>query len=190
MTGVKVQRMGKRLIAIAFVVTALVLGALMLQKYYQAKYRQPAAPVAVETVGTRVITLFFAAPDHAGLIREAREIDACSELAECVTAALQELVNGPMGELNATLPPETIIRSVQVNADLAVIDLGRELREGLPDGRTAELAAVNSMVNTITVNFPAIKKVQFLLEGSAVATLKGHAALTGPIGPDLRMEKR
>lgn len=190
MTGAKVQRMGKRLIAIAFVVSALVLGALMLHKYYQATYRLPATPVAVETVGTQVITLFFAAPDNAGLIRESREIEACSELAECVAAALQELVNGPMGELNATLPPDTTIRSVQVNADLAVIDLGRELQEGLPDGRSAELAAVYSMVNTVTVNFPTIKKVQFLLEGSEVANLKGHVALGGPLGPNLRMEKR
>jgi len=190
MTGVKVQRMGKRLIAIAFVVTALVLGALMLQKYYQAKYRLPAAPVAVETVGTQAITLFFAAPDNSGLIREARQIEACSELAECVAAALQELVSGPMGELNATLPPDTTIRSVQVNADLAVIDLGRELKEGLPAASSAELAAVYSMVNTVTVNFPAIKKVQFLLEGGAVTTLKGHAAIGKPLGPDLKMEKR
>jgi spore germination protein GerM len=190
MMGVKVQRMGKRLIAIAFVVTALVLGALMLQKYYQAKYRLPASPVAVETVGTQVVTLFFASPDHAGLIRESRDIEACSELAECISAALQELVNGPMGELKATLPPDTTIRSVQVNADLAVIDLGRELQDGLPEDRSTELAAVYSMVNTVTVNFPAIKKVQFLLEGSAVATLKGHSALAGPLGPDLKMEKR
>ncbi len=190
MTGAKVQRMGKRLIAIAFAVTALVLGALMLQKYYQAKYRRPAVPVAVETAGTQVITLFFAAPDHAGLIRESREIEACSEVADCVAAALQELVNGPMGELNATLPQDSTIRSVLVKGDLAVIDLGRELQEGVPDGSSAELAAVYSMVNTITVNFPAIKKVQFLLEGSEVATLKGHVVLGRPLGPDLRMEKR
>ena len=42
-----------------------------------------------------------------GLVREAREIDACSDPAECAEEVLEELINGPVGDMSPTLPATT-----------------------------------------------------------------------------------
>jgi hypothetical protein len=45
-------------------------------------------------------------------------------------------------------------------------------------------------VNTISYNFPSIKKVTFLVEGKTTNTLGGHMDLRKPIEPDFRLEKK
>ena len=111
---------------IAFIVCAAVLGALMLKKY-EERHRQPVAVPHPQQEGTFLVTLFFASPDGTGLVREGREIDPCGDPAGCVEAVVGELVNGPLGDLAPTLPAATSINTVQVNGDLAQIDLGEEI---------------------------------------------------------------
>jgi spore germination protein GerM len=135
------------------------------------------------------VTLFFASPDGEGLVREGREIDACGDTAGCVEAVIDELINGPLGELAPALPANATIRGVQVAGDQAVIDLSSGVVEGLPAGSSAEMAAVYSIVDTVSVNFPQIKSVMFLVEGKPVETLKGHLDLRQPLAPDFSLEK-
>jgi spore germination protein GerM len=77
-----------------------------------------------------------------------------------------------------------------VNGDIALIDLGEELVKGLPSGSNGEMMAVYSIVNSITANFPRIKKVKLLLNGKGVETLKGHIDLREPLVPDFTLEKK
>ncbi|MHB8798869.1 MAG: hypothetical protein ACYDBY_10445 [Thermoanaerobaculia bacterium] len=52
-------------------------------------------------------------------------------------------------------------------------------------GSSEELAAVQSLVLTVTKNLPAVTRVVLLVGGEPVETLAGHVDLTHPIPPDL-----
>ena len=175
---------------LAFIVSASVLGMLLYRKYEQS--RAPSVPSAAreETVGKKIVTLFFVGQSGTGLRRETREIDACDELPDCVEAVIDELVNGPLGELGATLPGTFSLNSVTVAGDTAVLDLERGTWEGLPGGSSAEMTAVYSIVDTIVFNFPQIRRVRFLLEGEPMPTLKGHLDLREPLAPDFSLETK
>jgi spore germination protein GerM len=174
---------------IAFFICAVVLGALMLKKY-EMRHRQPPLPAQPQQQGLRLVALFFASPDGAGLVREGREIDSCAYPAECVEEVVVELINGPLGNLAPTLPPSTSIRSVRINGDVAQIDLGEEVVKALPGGSNSEMAAVYSIVNTIAVNFPRIRQVKLMINGRDVETLRGELDLRAPLAPDFTLERK
>lgn len=183
------SRKGKGIFLVAFVLFAVFLGALVVKKY-ETSLRKPQVPPSPVQTGTVLVALLFAAPDGAGLVREGREITAGSTLEESAKEVLENLVSGPLGDYAPTLPHGTRILSVQVTGELARLDFGKELVEGLPAGSSAEMLAVYSVVDTLAVNFPQIKRVQFTIEGATVATLKGHLDLRGPLTPDLSMEQK
>jgi hypothetical protein len=179
----------KWILFVAFLIAASVLGALMMQKYFGREH-VPVAPARPEATGTMRVSLFFASPDGNGLVREASEIDSCgNDLADCIQEAIEKLVGGPLGDLAPTLPAATIVNDVQVRDDTAYLDFGGGLADGLPGGSSAEMTAVYSIVDTVSFNFPRIKKVKFLLDGHAVETLKGHIDLRTPLVPDFSLEK-
>lgn len=173
---------------VAFIVIAAVLGALMLRKY-QGSREFPSPPSATAPEEGRTVTLFFASADDDSLVREARSIEPCGELPECVESVLDELTNGPIGDLAPTLPPGASVQDVQIEGDTAVIDFDHEFVDGLPEGSSAEMTAVYSVVDTIAVNFPEIKRVRFLIDGEPLKDLKGHLDLREPLAPDFSLEK-
>ena len=183
------SRRGMTILGFAFMISAAVYGALMLQKYEQRRNPPPLPPQAQES-GTVLVTLFFATADGSGLVREGREMDACGEPAECIGDVIQELAGGPLGDLGPTLPPVTAVREVRVTDDLAVVDLGRDFIEALPAGSSAEMTAVYSIVDTIAVNFPRIRRVGFLVEGEPVRTFTDHLDLRQPLAPDFSLERK
>lgn len=181
----------RTILLIAFLAAAALFGSMMYLKY-EARHQTPETPVQPKPVGTVPVTLFFSAADGNGLVREAREIDgSCNaDISPCIRAILEELANGPLGDLAPTLPQNSSFLSIQIQGDTAVIDLGAALVEGLPKGSSAEMTAIYSMVNTIAFNFPAIKKVQFLVEGQNVSTLEGHLSLDKPLEPNFELERQ
>jgi hypothetical protein len=190
MKAQKRRRNVKKTLVFAFIVAAIIFGALMLQKY-QARHLQPTGPVQPQPAGTVLISLFFATPDGQGLAQETREIDSCSsDLAICMQDAIEALVSGPLGDLAPTLPVATVVNSVQVTGDTAVIDFNKELVNGLPGGSSAEITAVYSIVDTISFNFAQIKKVKFLVDGHDVETLVGHLDLRAPLAPDFQLVQK
>lgn len=172
---------------IAFIICATVLGALMLKKY-EGRHQQPATNSQQE--GTYTVTLFFASPDGDRLVREGREIDSCADSADCVETVVEELINGPLGDLTPTLPAATSVNSVQVNGDVAVIDIDEEMIKGLPGGSNSEMMAIYSIIDSVAVNFPRIKLVKLLFNGKTVDTLKGHLDLRMPLAPDYSLEMK
>jgi len=175
------------LLIVAFVIFAAVLGTLIYRKYELSR-TTPAGPQPQRT-GTLVVALFFASPDGAGLVREAREIDACEDPTACADAVVEELVNGPVGDMSPTLPPSTIVHGVWVEGDTAMVDFGKEFADGLPAGSNAQIMAVYSVVDSLAFNFPSIKRVKFLLAGESVRTL-GELDLSAPLTPDFSLERK
>ena len=183
------KRRGTGLLVIAFIVLAAFLGFLVLRKY-ESRRVQPAVPPQAQQVGTVPVVLFFGAPDGSGLVREGREIEACTSPEECAVSVVEELVNGPVGDLEPVLPPSATVQGVEIAGDTARIDLGKETVDALPAGSSSELLATYAIVNTVTANVPQVKKVQLLVAGQEVQTLKGHVDLRRPLLPDPTLERK
>ncbi len=157
------------------------------------KIRHPEEPApaakpssAVRTPAqTRTVTLYFVSETDSLLHPEGRDIPASGALSEEVSSVLAELVKGSRQDLVAPLPPETKVRQVFVTADgVAYVDFSREIMEAFAYGSSSELAAVYAVVDTLTANFPPIKKVAILIEGLEKETLGGHVDLSRPLPPD------
>ncbi len=183
------KRRGTGILIVAFIVLAVILGFLVLRKY-ESRRVQPTVPPQEQQAGTAPVVLFFATPDGDGLAREGREVEACQGAEECVTSVVEELINGPVGDLEPVLPPAATVLGVQIAGDTARIDLGKETVETLPAGSNAEMLAAYAIVNTVAANVPQIKQVQLLIDGREAETLKGHVDLRKPLSPDLTLERK
>ena len=132
------------------------------------------------------VKLFFLAPDQPALLIEDREVTYSADLARQVRTVVEEIVKGPRKGLVGSLPAETrVIDSFVTSAGVAYVDLSREAAEKHPGGSRGELLSVYSIVNSLTSNFPAVKRVQILIEDRQVTTLAGHVDLTRPLSSDL-----
>src|SRR5262249_22098448 len=101
---------------------------------------------------------------------------------------LEELLKGPTGDRLPEIPEGTTLRDLFITKEGVVYaDFSSELADKHPGGSMAEINTVYSIVNTVTYNFPQIKKVQILLNDQAVDSLKGHIDLSRPLSQDLSM---
>jgi len=69
----------------------------------------------------------------------------------------------------------------------AYVDLSREAVTAHPGGTLNELLTVYTIVNALTVNLPAVKSVQILIDGKEVETLAGHVDLRQPLAKNLAL---
>jgi germination protein M len=144
---------------------------------------QEAAPPVERQINVK---LFFQAADRSGLVIEEREVALAPELSRQVRTVVEELSRGSRIGLQPTLPSATRVLDVFVSArGVAYVDLSKEVAQEHPGGSEAELITVYSVVNSLTANFPAIKRVQILVEDRPTPTLAGHVDLTRPLTPDL-----
>lgn len=171
---------------IPFLVVAMVFG-LLLWKKYQATRIPVAPPQLHQPPGERSAVLFFVA-EGSRLARESRDLEPCDGMEACLAAVLGELVNGPVGELDEALPEGTVLKSVHISGDMAVVDLNQTFAEELASGSSAEMMAVYSIVDTVCVNFPNVARVRLTVEGAQQTLLK-HLDLSEPLVPDYSLEQ-
>jgi len=132
------------------------------------------------------VKLFFQAADRPGLVIEERAVALAPELSRQVRTVVEELARGSRIGLQPTLAPSTRVLEVFVTArGVAYVDLSKEVAQDHPGGAEAELITVYSVVNSLTANFPAVKKVQILVDDRPASTLAGHVDLTRPLAADL-----
>jgi hypothetical protein len=137
--------------------------------------------------GRRInVRLYFEAADRDGLLPEEREVAFSSDLARQLRTVVEELAKGSTTGLLATLPSGTRVLDVFVQArGVACVNLSAEAASGLPGGSREELLAVYAVVNTIVTNFPAVSRVQIVVESQVVPSLGGHVDLSRPLPPDM-----
>jgi germination protein M len=152
------------------------------------------APAAAELVPTPVsapppserrirATLYFLASSGTALVAEEREIALSDSLQDQIKHVVQELLAGSRRGLASPFPAGVVLKDVFVSPQgLAFVDLSQELVTRHPGGSEAELLTVYSLSNTLIANFPAVTKVQLLVEGREVESLAGHLDLTIPYG--------
>ena len=133
----------------------------------------------------KVVTLYFSDPEGEYLVGEKRKILKRRELKEEATETITELIKGPRGKLIPTLPSRTKLLSLQLDErGLAKVNFNKALSKDHPGGSSAEIMTLYSIVNSLTFNFPQIKRVQILIQGEAGETIAGHLSLEQPVSPN------
>ncbi len=148
----------------------------------------PEPTPAAEAQRTISVKLFFSDAASEGLVMEDREVAFSGDLGRQLRTVVEELVRGPKSELLPTFKPETKVLDVFVTArGVAYVDLSTEALEGHVGGSDDELRSVYSVVNTVTTNFPAVHRVQILVDDRPAVTLAGHVDLSRPLPQDMTL---
>jgi spore germination protein GerM len=64
---------------------------------------------------------------------------------------------------------------------VAKVNFDQTLSKEHPGGSSAEMLTLYSIVNSLTLNFPQIKRVQILIDGKAAESIAGHISLKQPV---------
>ncbi len=132
----------------------------------------------------RTAQLMFPGPGNM-LHTETRELDEASDEEERLRRLVEALLEGPQTEgLFRPFPEGIELASILIATDgTAIVDLASS--EGGPppsSGSTEELLAVYSLVNTVLLDAPDLRRVALLWNGQHRPTLAGHVDLTRPLG--------
>ena len=139
----------------------------------------------------REVLLYFSDSVGEYLIGEKRQILRKNVVKEEAKETIVELIKGPKEKLIPTLPPRTKLLTLQINdVGVAKANFNSVLSRDHPGGSTAEMMTVYSIVNSLTLNFPQIKRVQFLIDGKPIETIAGHISLKQPVSPKPDLIKR
>jgi len=147
-----------------------------------------AAPAAAPAPAGRKIKarLFYVTEDGQHLTGAEREVaygEGNVAQAREIVAAQLAAVSEP---LVSPIPPGTTVRAVFISdRGDAYVDLSREVSAAHPGGATTELLTVYAIVDALTVNLPAVRAVQILVDGKEQDTLAGHVDLRGPLEKNL-----
>ena len=132
-------------------------------------------------------TLYFVSEDGMSLVGVQREVafgETVLEQAKQIVTA--QLAAGP-APLVSAIPPSTTLRAIYLTErGDAFVDLSATARTAHTGGALDELFTVYSIVNALTTNLPAVKRVQILIEGKEVDTLAGHVDLRHPLQKNLK----
>ncbi len=141
--------------------------------------------------GRKEVLLYFSDSEGEYLIGEKRKILKKNESKEEAKETIVELIKGPRGKLIPTLPPRTKLLTLQINdAGVAKVNFNPALSKDHPGGSSAEMMTVYSIVNSLALNFPKIKRVQILIDGKPIETITGHLSLKQPVLPKPDLIKR
>lgn len=142
-------------------------------------------------VEKKEVLLYFSDSEGEYLIAEKRPILKKNEVKEEAKETILELIKGPKEKLIPTLPPRTKLLTLQINdAGVAKVNFSLALSKDHPGGSSAEMMTVYSIVNSLALNFPQIKRVQILIDGKSIETITGHLSLRQPISPKPDLIKR
>lgn len=159
------------------------------QWFAPASTEVPAGAAATGADAGRHIraTLFFVAEDGLSLESVDAEVPygatAVEQARHLLTAQLQP---APPPYTQPIAEGTTIRHIFLTERGEAFVDLSQEAVANHRGGSLDELFSVYALVNTLTVNLPAIRHVQILVEGQEVDTLAGHVDLRHPLGRDLQ----
>ena len=170
---------------VPFIVFVLFFSIMIWQKY-RSSHEILVAPPQLSTENIRSVTLFFST-DGTRLARETRELEPCDNDTACLKSVIDELLNGPVGDLVETVPDGVIVSSVRIEGGQATIEFNHLFFEAMPSGSAAEMLAVYSVVNTAAVNFPQIQKVKIEIDGNKTGILR-HLDISEPLVPDYSLE--
>lgn len=141
-----------------------------------APERALAAPVSGEREKVSLLLAF----DDDGVVRPRETTIALPKEA---APRVREIVRALFADYRQKPSPHPIaegsdVRDVYLLGDgTCVVDLNLAFADGHPSGILLEEMSVVTMVESISANVPAVKRVKFIVEGKDRETLAGHADL-------------
>jgi len=171
--------------------------------------RQPAAPGAATPAAPATppgaerkitATLYYIAEDGMALVGVQREVPFGDPIVEQARRIVEAQLAAAPEPLASAVPSGTALRGVYVTergceagaAECkrdAFVDLSIEARTKHTGGALDELFTIYAIVDAVTVNLPAISRVQILVDGKEVDTLAGHVDLRHPLEKSLKWVK-
>jgi hypothetical protein len=185
--------MSRRLALGAAIVVAALAGVWMIFSMAPRWYGRPApaaavVPSAVPAGPERRIkaTLYYVSEDGLSLPGIQREIPFGDPIVEQARRIVEAQLASAPPPYASPVPAGTSLRALFIGErGDAYIDLSGEVRGKHPGGALDELFTVYAVVNAITVNLPAIMRVQILIDGKEADTLAGHVDLRRPLRKNL-----
>jgi hypothetical protein len=173
-------------------VFAVVLGVAVmvyLPRWFAPETTEVPREVATDApdAGRRIrATLFFVAEDGLTLIAVDAEVPFAASTADQARRLLEAQLGEAPEPYAQPIAEGTTVRQIFLSdAGDAFVDLSREAITNHHGGSLDELFAVYAIVNTLTVNLPAVRQVQILVDGQEVDTLAGHIDLRHPLTRNL-----
>jgi germination protein M len=137
------------------------------------------------------VILYFSDEDEEYLIGEKKRITKKDRVEEEAKELVAELIRGPKGKLIPTLPSQTRLLSLRIDEEgLAKVSFSKAFTTDHPGGSSAEIMTVYSIVNSLTTNFPQIKRVQILVDGKEIESIAGHLSLKRPVASKADLIKK
>lgn len=179
---------------IGFVVAAIAVWWLLfvaLPRWYRGEQAPAAQDAAMADAGAAAqrkitATLYFVGDDGLSLVPAQREVPFGESIVEQARRIVEAQLARPADPLVSAIPEGTTLRALYLSerGDMFV-DLSGEVTARHTGGSMDELLTVYAIVNAVTVNLPAVGRVQILVDGKEVDTLAGHVDLRNPLSKNL-----
>ena len=163
-----------------------------LPRWYGPSIPRPVPTPAVPAAAERKITatLYYVADDGTELVGVQREVPFGEPVTEQARRIVEAQIAAAGAPLASAVPAGTTLRSLYLtDKGEAFVDLSGEVRTKHPGGALDEIFTVYTIVNVLTVNLPAIQRVQILIDGKEADTLAGHVDLRYPLQKQLKWIK-
>jgi spore germination protein GerM len=132
-------------------------------------------------------TLYFISEDGLSLVGTQREVPLGEPVLEQARHILEAQLAEAPAPFASPIPPGTKLRALYITErGEAFVDLSGDARVKHTGGALDELFTVYAIVDALTVNLPAIARVQILVDGKEVDTLAGHVDLRHPLQKSLK----
>ena len=147
---------------------------------------QPAGAVAA---AERKITatLFYISEDGMALRPAQREVAFGDPVTEQARRIIEAQLAAAPQPLASAIPEGTQLRALYISdRGDAFVDLSGEITSKHTGGALDELFTVYAIINALTVNLPAVTRVQILIDGKEADTLAGHVDLRQPLSKNMK----
>ena len=132
-------------------------------------------------------TLFYISEDGLSLPGVQRDVPFGEPVVEQARRIVEAQLAPAPAPYISPIPAGTTLRALFIgDRGDAFVDLSSEVRTAHSGGSLDELFTTYAIVNALTVNLPAITRVQILVDGKEVDTLAGHVDLRRPLQKNLK----
>jgi len=126
--------------------------------------------------------LYFADRDNYYLMSEQRVVSHSGDSVDYARSIVEALIKGSQTSLVPTIAADTELRAIYIiPGGICYVDLSQAVGKDHPGGCNSELLTIYSVVNSLILNVPEIKRVKLLIDGKEVQTLAGHIDLVFPL---------
>jgi hypothetical protein len=147
----------------------------------------PAASAAVTTGRKIKATLYYISEDGMSLVPVEREVPFGDPIVEQARRLVEAQFGAPPSPLASAVPAGTTLRALFIGErGEAFVDVSGEISKNHPGGALEELFTVYAIVDALTVNLPAITRVQILIDGKEADTVAGHVDIRHPLQKNLK----